>query len=182
MAEHGAGGWHADLVRTDALIHHDLDSRLERLAEAAWSRRAVQAEAALAQSRAQTAMYDRLLRDVLARHDELAAEVEGRTLEPRPTTAHADGGGPAADDGTAPGDPGAEAAAAVPAAAAQSDGTTGPGAAAQLAATEHAAALEARLAEVLASPRWRIGGLLTAPARPVVRTLRRRRLRRGDAL
>ena len=67
--------WLADLAAADADLHATLAGRSEHLARAAWSRRVVEAQAALGQARATIALQDRLLHDLATRHTELEAEV-----------------------------------------------------------------------------------------------------------
>lgn len=68
--------WLDELASTDAHLHATLEGRREQLSREAWSRRVVEAEAALAQARSTIALQDRLLRDLTHRHVELEAELQ----------------------------------------------------------------------------------------------------------
>ncbi|MGC5616617.1 hypothetical protein [Georgenia sp. Z1491] len=67
--------WLDDLAATDAELHASLAGRIELLGRDAWSRRTIEAEAALGQARATITLQDRLLRDLAARHVELEDDI-----------------------------------------------------------------------------------------------------------
>ncbi|MGC5628449.1 hypothetical protein ACPYO6_09430 [Georgenia sp. Z1344] len=87
--------WLDDLAATDAELHATLAGRLELLGRDAWSRRTLEAEAALGQARATITLQDRLLRDLAVRHTELEDDI--RELQ-NPGSTRAPGGGAPDDD------------------------------------------------------------------------------------
>lgn len=88
--------WLSDLAAADADLHATLAGREEHLARAAWSRRVVEAQAALGQARATITLQDRLLHDLATRHTELEAEIHA--LHGTPVDAAGDPVAPAEDE------------------------------------------------------------------------------------